>query len=459
MPASTREPGLEPMGAEAPEPPREPTEAVSPASAPPAPERLRLVVLSGPDAGREILLERGTYLVGKSESCQLSLSDTKVSHRHLELQLQQRGVHVRDLGSTNGSFYGGARFSQILVRAGAVIAIGATELKLLPPATSAGILPSREARFGGLCGTSLRMREVYAVLERVAGSEVAILLEGETGTGKELAAEALHAASARHRGPFVVCDLAGVSRSLIESELYGHVRGAFTGADRDRPGAFELAHGGTIFIDELGELELEAQPRLLRAIERRQVKPVGSGGYRDVDVRIIAASGRDLAAEVRAGRFREDLFHRLAVVRISLPPLRERKEDLPMLAESFLGGRAELSPDSLALLYEYDWPGNVRELRNVMERAISLLPPGGAAPRPLIDPHLLGLSPALPPGRALPAGTSYREVKERLLHEWERSFIQDLLRRAGGNVSLAARQGGLDRVYLHRLIKKHGLSE
>jgi DNA-binding NtrC family response regulator len=429
------------------------TDVIDPAGAKPTqPPRMKLLVLSGPDAGRELPLERGTYLVGKAPSCQLALTDTAVSWEHLEVRVQQEGVFLRDLESTNGSYFGGGRFSNITVGAGAVLTIGQSELKLMPESQLAGILPSTDRRFGNLIGRSLRMREVYALLERASASDVAILIEGETGTGKELAAEAIHAASPRRGGAFVVCDLAGVSRSLIESELYGHVRGAFTGADRDRRGAFEQASGGSIFIDELGELELEAQPRLLRAIERRHVKPVGAATYRDVDVRVIAATGRNLSDEVAAGRFREDLYHRLAVVRVVLPPLRERKDDIQMLAESFVARRAELLPETLALLMEYDWPGNVRELKNVVERAISLAPPGEK-----IDPHLLGLAPTRPPGRGLPSGTTYREAKERLLSEWERTFILDLLKRTGGNVSRAAREGGLDRVYLHRLMKKHGI--
>jgi two-component system, NtrC family, nitrogen regulation response regulator GlnG len=423
-----------------------------------APDKLRLVVLSGPDAGKAILLDLGTYLVGKSPSSQLQLSDSAVSWEHLEIRVQPAGIEVRDLGSTNGSFFGGARFDTITVGAGAIFGIGQTELKVAPAAVQLGILPSTSTSFYGLQGASLRMRQMYALLERASASDVPILIEGETGTGKELAAEAIHQASQRARGPFVVCDLAGVSRTLIESELYGHVRGAFTGADRDRAGAFELAAGGSIFIDELGELELDAQPRLLRAIERRQVKPVGSSSYKEVAVRVITATNRDLAAEVKAGRFREDLYHRLAVVRVQLPPLRERKEDIPLLADVFVGGRASLPPETLALLMEYDWPGNVRELRNVIERALSLAP---QSEQVLLEPHLLGLAPTAAghgSGPKVPMGTSYKEAKERLLQEWERTFIMDLLRRADGNVSKAARTGGLDRVYLHRLMKKHGIA-
>jgi transcriptional regulator with GAF, ATPase, and Fis domain len=302
---------------------------------------------------------------------------------------------------------------------------------------------------------------VFAVLELIAQSDVAVLIEGETGTGKELCAEAIRSAGPRAKGPFVVCDLAGVSRSLIESELFGHVRGAFTGADRDREGAFQQAHGGTIFIDEIGELELDMQPRLLRALESRKVKPVGAPHYRDVDVRVIAATNRDLREEVKAGRFRDDLYHRLAVVRVTLPPLRDRKEDVAALVQQFLAGKdVEVPSETMGLFTEYDWPGNVRELKNVIDRGLSLM-----GHNRVLEPSLLGLEAT--PGAA-PSGTNpqwpsvgnegFREAKERLIASWERDYVMQLLRRAGGNVSKAAREGGLDRVYLHRLIKKYGIA-
>jgi DNA-binding NtrC family response regulator len=436
------------------------TDIAAPGSEPVMPARLRLLVLSGPDQGKEADLERGTYLVGKAPGCALVLTDGSVSRQHLELQVTDRGILVRDLGSTNGAFFGGARFNQVTVGAGAVITIGSTELKLsVPPESgrSPAMLPSQADRFGALMGKSLRMREVYSLLERVGQSDVALLIEGETGTGKELCAEAIHSVGPRRNKPFVICDLAGVSRSLIDSELFGHVRGAFTGADRDREGAFAQAHGGTIFIDEIGELELEAQPRLLRALEQRKVKPVGAGSYRDVDVRVIAATNRDLREEVRAGRCRDDLYHRLAVVKVTLPPLRERKEDIPLLLHAFLSGRdVQVPPETMALLSDYDWPGNVRELRNVIERGVSLLGAGT-----VLEPSLLGLEPPRHIDGPQPWATigpeGFREAKERLISAWERDYVTQLLKRSGGNVSQAAREGGIDRVYLHRLMKKHGI--
>jgi DNA-binding NtrC family response regulator len=408
--------------------------------------KLRLLVVSGPDQGRHVDLDEGRYLVGQASDSQLVLSDRKVSRRHLEVEVAGGGVRVRDLGSRNGSFHQGAKFSEITVGAGAVVKIGSTELKVVSRDRAPKLLPSTQERFGGLVGRSLAMREVFALLQRFAEADAPVLIAGETGTGKEVCAEAIHAASARKDKPFVVCDCASLQPTLVESELFGHVRGAFTGADRDREGAFAQAHGGTLFIDEIGELDLEAQPRLLRAIEARQIKPVGGAAYRAVDVRVIAATNRDLQAEVKARRFREDLFHRLSVLQVTLPPLRERKQDLPLLVRALAGAPLELDADTEALLLEYDWPGNVRELRNVVERARSLAGTGQ------VTAQALGL------GDGGPAPKTFHEAKERLVASWERAYVAELLQRTRGNVSRAARIAGLDRVSLHRLIKKHGLA-
>jgi len=316
------------------------------------------------------------------------------------------------------------------------------------------------------------MREVYAVLERVATSDATVLIIGETGTGKELVAEALHNHSMRKKQPLVVCDLGSLPRSLIESELFGHVRGAFTGADRDREGAFVQAHGGTIFLDEIGEMDLEIQPRLLRALERGQVKPVGMTQYRTVDTRVVAATNRDLPEEVRAGRFREDLYHRLAVVTVHLPPLRERKDDIPLLVHHFLAAAAvaadrkplTVRPEAMAALCDHEWPGNVRELKNVIERVIAIAPRAEE-----VDLALLGLEGATRSPAGATAGAAlatsgeegelvqFKEAKDQLIAAWERDYLRRLIDQSGGNVSLAARRAGIDRVYLHRLMKKHGL--
>ncbi|HUS66696.1 MAG TPA: sigma 54-interacting transcriptional regulator [Kofleriaceae bacterium] len=411
------------------------------------PRRLRLLVVSGPDRGQHMDLESGSYHVGQDPECALVLRDRKVSRRHLELEVRAEGVQVRDLGSRNGSFHEGARFTQITIGSGAVLKVGTTELKLVSADRSPPMLPSTEEAFGALVGRSLAMRQVFAVLQRVAPADAPVLVNGETGTGKEVCAEAIHARSSRAAGPFIVCDCAALAPSLVESELFGHVRGAFTGADASREGAFAQADGGTLFIDEIGELDLEAQPRLLRALDTHKVKPIGSTTYRSVDVRVIAATNRDLREEVKQHRFREDLFHRLSVLEVTLPPLRERKEDLPLLIRTLSGEPGlTIAPEAEALLLQHDWPGNVRELRNVVQRARS------RSSGPVLEPEALGLGD----GGEVPA--TFHAAKDRLIANWERAYVEGLLQRTRGNVSRAARVAGLDRVSLHRLIKKHAIS-
>jgi two-component system, NtrC family, nitrogen regulation response regulator GlnG len=412
--------------------------------------RARLVVLSGSAAGQELPIGAAGCLIGKDASCQLRLDDPQVSRKHLEVHVVDAGLLLRDLGSKNGTFVGATRISEVVVAPGTVIKIGVTEIALADGEVMASLPPSSASSFGRLQGRSLKMREVYAVLERVAHTDVPVLIGGETGTGKELCAEALHQASRVASGPFVVCDVAGMPRTLIETEMFGHVRGAFTGADRPHEGAFVRAHGGTIFIDEIGELELELQPRLLRVLEQRQVRPIGSGSYRAVDIRVISATNRDLRADCRRGAFRQDLFHRLGVVEVTLPPLRERKEDIALLVEGWLAPRGISATDeTLHRLEEHDWPGNVRELRNVIERGVSLL-----SGEKVLEARYLGLDRT----RATAAFISdYKRAKEELIAPWEREFVRALLQRTGGNVSLAAREGGLDRTYLHRLMRKYDI--
>jgi two-component system nitrogen regulation response regulator GlnG len=425
-----------------------------------------LLVLLGPDRGQRLGLGIEPRRVGTAASCALRLSDQDVEGEHLEVRRRGDRVAVTHLATRRESRFGGAHFSHLELPPGAVIEVGQSTLKVLTVERFLRPLPSTSDRFFGLIGGSLAMREVFTMLELVSQAEVPVLVEGETGTGKELCAEALAQASPRKSAPFVICDLAGVPRSVIESELFGHVRGAFTGAERDREGAFAQAHLGTLFIDEIGELELPMQPRLLRAIEQKKIKPVGASAYRDLDVRILSATNRELRQEVRAGRFRPDLYHRLSVVRIQLPPLRARKEDLPLLVEHFLGSRdVQVPRETMRLFEQYDWPGNVRELRNVIDRGLSLL--GDSR---VLHPGLLGLDELLPdlPHASPNSNASapfergiapFKTEKERLVSRWEREYVSKLLRGTGGNVARAARRGGLDRVHLHRLIKKHGIDD
>jgi len=433
--------------------------------APTSPGRpLRLVVGSGPDRGRWLLLQPVLLRVGTDRSCDLVVTDATVSAQHLGVVAVDGRVTVRDLGSRNGSFHGGVRFDSLEATRAATIRIGRTELHIEPVDGAPPLPPSSRTELGGLVGQSPGLRRVFTLLERAAATDVTVLIEGETGTGKELAAGAVHALSRRADGPYVVCDLAALPAGLAESELFGHVRGAFTGADRDRAGAFELAHGGTVFLDEIGELPLELQPRLLRALQERQVRRVGTADYRRVDVRVVAATNRDLGDEVRAGRFRADLYHRLATVAVQLPPLRDRPDDIPLLARHFLAaaaagaGRAAPALDDafLEALAGYDWPGNVRELRNVLERAVAL-----SGPDTPFAAHAIGL-PATPaavgaePAPIDPA-TPFHDAKNRLIDAWERQYLIALLGACAGNVSVAARRGGLHRAHLHRLLKKHRL--
>jgi two-component system, NtrC family, nitrogen regulation response regulator GlnG len=416
---------------------------------------LVLVVASGPDLGKELRLSQKSYRIGKGPENDFRLKDSAVSRNHLVIEVLPSSIRATDNGSTNGAFCNGMRFTTLEVKPGSVLRIGRTEMKLLPVASRSGsVAPSKSTRFGSLIGSSLPMREVFTMLERISQSDSDVLIHGETGTGKELCARAIHEHSGRAKAPFVVCDLVSIAPRLFESEIFGHVRGAFTGAVSTRSGAFERAQGGTLFLDEVGDLPLDLQPRLLRALERREVKRVGANIYRKFDVRVLAATNANLEASVRARTFREDLFHRLAGVQITLPPLRERPEDIPLLVDELLSRLGKdptaLSPGTRDMLAAHSWPGNVRELRNVVEKAIVL---GGA-------PDALGTAS---PGRRPRAGTvtaerPFKETKEELVTAFERDYVADLLDRCGGNVLRAAKRAGMDRAYLHRLVKKHGLS-
>jgi two-component system nitrogen regulation response regulator GlnG len=425
---------------------------------PGAPLDVKLVVVSGPDFGKQLVLRDGLYRVGKTAGMDLVLTDPAVSREHLHVEVLHAAVRFKDNKSSNGSFCRGMRFDLVEVKPGAVIRIGRTELQVAGAKEPPPIRPSESTSFGALVGESLVMRQVFALLERAAAGGADVLLQGETGTGKDLAAEGLHERGSRANKPFVICDLAAMAPTLIESELFGHVRGSFTGAITDRAGAFERADGGTIFLDEVGDLPLELQPRLLRALERRQIKRVGGDRYETVDLRVVAATHRRLDEEVKAGRFREDLYHRLAMVTVMLPPLRDRLEDMPILIDTILKRLqvaakrdAFMTPSTQLLLRVYDWPGNIRELRNVIERAVKL-----------------GTEPAVPEkstdrrgenkARAT-ADLPFKEAKEQLVGAFERDYLADLMRRCDHNVSLAAREADIARVYLHRLLQKHGLTK
>jgi DNA-binding NtrC family response regulator len=424
---------------------------------------LKIVVVGGPDQGREAPLE-SSLEIGADPAAGLVLTDPAVSRRHLAITQVAGRVQVRDLGSKNGTFLGGARVNDAEVPIGVVLVLGGSSIAIQPRWYVREVSPSSQRAFGELLGESLAMREVFAVLERVAPTDVTVLIEGESGTGKELAARSIHAASRRAAAPYVVFDCASVPSELAESELFGHKKGAFSGATADRAGAFTRAHGGTLCLDELGELPLDLQPKLLRVIESGEVRAVGDDATKRVDVRIIAATNRDLRAEARRGRFRSDLLYRLEVVTVRLPPLRQRPEDIPRLAATLLAGKlataGAIRGPNLERLLAYGWPGNVRELRNVLARAVALAPAAGPS-LPSFDDLVLNLGPASSgpatigaefPGISHPL--PYKQAKAQVLASFERAYVSALLERHHGHVAHAAQAAGLSRKHLYELMRR-----
>jgi len=420
--------------------------------------RTQLLVVDGPDAGRAELIGALGLVAGTGEECGLVLCDERVSRRHLEVIPKGSHFVVRDLASKNGTLYEGSSISEVSVGAGATFKIGHTFVRIVPQATAIELAPSQSRRFGELVGESLVMRELFAVLELAAQSDVTVLLEGATGTGKELAARGLHHEGARRRGAFVAVDCGALPENLLESELFGHVRGAFTGAVEARKGAFVRAHGGTLFLDELDSMSAAAQARLLRVIEERRVRPVGADTDREVDVRLIGGSRRDLSQLVAEGGFRPDLFYRLSVVRLTLPALAARREDLPSLVKELLRRRGfEADGDLPPALLGHGWPGNVRELRNVVERALALSP--GAATLGDLRWSLALAPTAQSEPLSLRADLPYADAKERLLDAFEQRYLRDLWARTDGNLSEAARISGVDRKHLRMLLRRQKIIE
>lgn len=407
--------------------------------------------------GRAVPLEGGTVVVGTDRACGLVLTDERVSARHVEVRRGADGFVLRDLGSTNGTHYEGSRITEVSVGVGATLKVGRTFLRIQQQPRPVDVAPSRSRRFGELVAESLAMREVFAVLELAARSDATVLVQGETGTGKELVARALHEASGRRQGPFVAVDCGALPEGLIESELFGHVRGAFTGASERRQGAFVRASGGTLFLDELATVPLPVQARLLRALEERRVRPVGSDEEREIDVRIVAASTADLSARVADGSFRPDLYYRLSVICVSLPPLRARREDIPPIVRALLRGRGfegePVAGPNLDRLMAHDWLGNVRELRNVVDRALALSPGAKRFDELRIQVPAGGLEQGLEVRSELP----FKMAKEAVNEGFERRYLKDLLARSDGNISAAARAAELDRKHLRALLRKHGL--
>jgi DNA-binding NtrC family response regulator len=396
-------------------------------------------------------------VIGAAGGANVVLSDRRTSRLHAELELTDAGVVVRDLGSSNGTWLGATRIERACLTEDTQLRVGATVVSVLFDAAPRNVPLWPDDHLGPLFGASEAMRELFMQLSQAAAADAPVLLQGETGTGKELLAQELHALSPRASGPFVVVDCGALPESLIESELFGHVKGAFTGATHDKAGAFEDAGGGTIFLDEVGELPLAVQPRLLRVLESRTVRRLGQNQHRAVDVRFVAATHRDLPEMVAQGTFREDLYFRLAVLPLTVPPLRARRGDLAPLLERFLRGRAAVTPALLERLQARAWPGNVRELRAFAERLVALGPEravammeGTAEPSPAAS----ATSDGVP---AVDLSLPFKDLRERWVSQLEREYLRGLFAKHGRDVTRVAELAGLDRSYVHRLIRKHGL--
>jgi transcriptional regulator with GAF, ATPase, and Fis domain len=424
---------------------------------------------------REHTFDKAVITIGAMEDNDLVVSDDTVSRYHCRIVQEDTGYVLVDLGSTNGTFINRVRIREAYLKPGCTIGLGNTEVKFHSADEKVEIVPSRKEKLGRMVGRHVKMRELYAVLEKIAPTATTVVIEGETGTGKEVVAQTIHELSPRASGPIMVFDCGAVPDNLIESELFGHEKGSFTGAIMTRQGLFEMAHGGTLFLDELGELPIDLQPKLLRALEQREIRRVGSNKPIKVDVRIIAATNRNLEDEVRAGRFRQDLFYRLSVVRVFLPPLRERIEDIPFLIKHFLDANYNKRPDgavkvsgisraAMDLLQAYKWPGNVRELVNTVERAVSFAESEMVEPRDLPE-TVRGeeAAPRRPNSTSQPmqlmadADSTFKDAKERWVSSFERDYILQLLKKNKGNISHAAREADIDRKYFRKLMRKYGI--
>ncbi|MCA9531496.1 MAG: sigma 54-dependent Fis family transcriptional regulator [Myxococcales bacterium] len=435
-------------------------------------KKTRLRVVEGQDAGKTVDARRERVTIGRSVICDFPLTDASVSSNHCEIVAREDGFLLRDLESTNGVFVRDVRVREAFIAPGMTFRVGQTRVALEDTPGTIDIHLSQRERYFDLVGVSVAMREIFAVLEKVAASDLTVLIRGETGTGKELVARALHRGSSRVAGPLVVQDCSAIPSTLIESTLFGHERGAFTGASDRHRGSFERAGGGTLFLDEIGELDLALQPKLLRVLEGREIKRVGGVQTLPVDVRVIAATNRDLRQMINEGTFREDLYYRLSVVEVELPPLRQRPEDIPLLVRDFLDGlaarrfpdapneRFDVSDAAMARLVAYPWPGNVRELKNTIERAGAL-----AEGRLLEASDFMPSSQKTPPA-PLPGGTAerfvqedtpFKEAKQRVLDTFEAAYLKALLDKYGGNITRSAEAAGLTRYHLRELAKRYRL--
>lgn len=418
---------------------------------------LGLLVTQPDGAQREYRLGLDALVVGSSSEADVVLLDEAVSRTHCTLSVGPFGVVLNDLGSKNGTYISTVRVERAILAPGQLLQVGRCKLELVVRDGGQSLPLVTDTRFGDAFGVSVIMRALFARLTRAAASPETILMLGESGTGKELLARGIHAHSERRAQPFVVLDCSALAPTLVEAELFGHTRGAFTGATHPREGVFEQANGGTLFIDEIGELPVDLQPKLLRALEAREVRRLGENAARPVDVRVIAATHRDIRGRVASGEFRQDLFYRLAVVEAQIPPLRERKDDIPLLAQKFLSERNpplalnDLPPNTLALLTAHDWPGNVRELRNTVARLV-LFP---ESPEEAID------AASAPAAQQDNASALFRlplsDARNELVAQFELRYLERKLAEYAGNVTRAAEAAGVSRQFFHRLLARHGV--
>ena len=429
----------------------------------------------------EYIFDQPSVAIGAMDDNDLVIDDVTVSRYHCRIYQDENHYMIQDLGSTNGSFVNRVRIKDAFLKPGCTISVGKSDLRFQSLDERITIQAVKREKLGSIVGKSTRMREIFHVLERIAPTGATVIIEGETGTGKEVVARTIHEASRRSDKPFVVFDCGAVPENLIESELFGHEKGSFTGAIMARQGLFEVAQGGTIFLDELGELSLDLQPKLLRALEQREIRRVGSNKPIKIDVRVVAATNRNLEQEVKAGRFREDLYYRLSVVRLILPPLRERVEDIPLLAKHFLAigsfnkvdGRPRIrgiARDTLDSMMAYRWPGNVRELLNIVERACAYADGDYLHPEHLPEnisgvgivhrrPEPVASRQGADRDRAEPdMGKPFKEAKEDWVSSFERDYIVSLLKKNSYNISHAAREADIDRKYFRKLMKKYEIA-
>ncbi len=457
-------------------------------------EKLTLEVINGENEGQVHTFEKPVVRLGADPLSDVVLDDPTVSRMHAELRKRTDDVELIDLGSTNGTFFDGDQVDKITLEPGSIFQVGRTKIRVNATKEQVKIEVTDRTRYGNIIGQSPALREIFSILDRVAPSDLSVVIEGETGTGKELIAAAIHDHSNRAGKPFVVFDCSAFPATLLESELFGHEKGAFSGASNRHRGVFERADGGTIFFDELGEMDIEFQAKFLRVLETGEVRRVGGESTFNVDVRVVAATNRNLEDQVADKMFRQDLFYRLAKVRFNLPALRERVEDIPLLAEHFFEmmttedtAKPLLTENALRALQSYPWPGNIRQLRNVMEKAVAMCS-GGAITSDYLRKELgmdgEGYSPSMnAPGSSTSAGLGipaapegsvtlfakiddgdggvvpFRDAKDDLVSEFEKLYLERLLEKNNQNISKSAREAEVDRRHLYRLLKKHDLMQ